>query len=307
MGCFDPTKTESRSTTETKTEGQKTGLQKALDLFLPELDKGPDIFGGKRVAPFSALQEGAIGGAQNFMPTFSTPQTAGMPLFGETQTALKGALEGTTGATPFTSADTESFFNRAVRDPTLKGFRENVIPGIEESFSGPGFFGAARSQELSKANKDVNQQLGASRAALEFDVLGRNQQLEEARAGRSLTAIPQAQQFSRLPAQNIQDNLNIAAQQLGGLGSLFGIGQAQQTQEQAELQNEIAKFAEANRLVDPEDLSIIMALLGLNFSQSSSHGTRSGAKLGYVGASAALSGYGGALGGGMATPKVPTA
>lgn len=296
MGCFDQP-TASKATADSKTAKQRTGVDKLLDIYLPRAGAGANIFPEGRVSPFSALQEKAIGGAGNFADLFGQPQTAGTPLFGETQKALTGALAGTTGAKPFTAADTADFFEQSIRQPTLKGFREDVIPGISESFAGPGFFGAARSQELSKATQDVNQQLGAARAALEFDVLGRNQQLTEAAAGRSLAAIPQAQAFSRLPAQNIQDNLNIAAQQLGGLQNVFNFGAAEQTQAQSELQDEIIRFAEENQLTDPQDLAIIMGLLGLNFSQSSSTGAGQGG-IGNQFLSSFATSFGTVLGGG---------
>ncbi len=301
MGCFSQP-TASKSTTDTKTKKQRTGVDELLDLYLPRAGQGADIFPSDRVTPFSQLQERAVGGAANFADLFSQPQTAGMPLFGETKEALSGALAGTTGAQPFTAADTSDFFERAVRQPTMKGFREDVIPGIQESFAGPGFFGSARSQELSKATQDVNFQLGSARAALEFDVLGRNQQLREAAAGRAITAIPQAQAFSRLPAQNIQDNLGIAAQQLGGLQSVFNFGAAEQTQAQSELQDAIIRFAEENQLTDPEDLAIIMGLLGLNFTQR----TSTGAGVGGIGnqfLSSFATSFGAGLGGGAAVPK----
>ena len=75
--------------------------------------------------------------------------------------------------------------------------------------------------------------------------------------------------YGQLPAQEIKNNLSIAAQQIGGLNELFGIGSAQQTQQQAELQAQILKFAEDNQLTDPENLSILMTLLGLNYQTSS--------------------------------------
>jgi len=82
-------------------------------------------------------------------------------------------------------------------------------------------------------------------------------------------------QFGQVPAQEVQNNLQIAAQQLGGLNEIFGIGSAQQTQQQAELQSEIMKFAEENSITDPENLTILMQLLGLNFSSGSSKSSSS--------------------------------
>ncbi len=271
-----------------------------IDLFSPELDKGPDIFPGGRVAPFSALQEQAVAGAGNFAELFSQPAVAdpsnvSTPLNLETGQALEGILAGTTGAKPLGAEDVSTFFDRAIKDPTLKGFREDVLPGIDESFAGPGFFGAARSQERVRATEDVNQQLGAQRAALEFDVLRSNQQLQEAAAGRTLTAIPQGLAFGRQPTEQIRANLDIASQQLGGLGEVFGFGKAEQTQAQAELQDEIIRFAEENQIVDPADLAIILSLLNLNFGSAKSKS--SGPGLGFAATTSFASAFGGALGG----------
>ncbi len=303
MGCFDSSKSESKSTA--KDPSQTVLLKKTIDKFTPELDKGPDIFPGGRVTPFSTLQEQAVSGAGNFAELFSTPAIAdpaqtNVPLNVETGQALGGILAGTTGAKPLGTEDVSSFFDRAIKDPTLKGFREDVIPGISEAFAGPGFFGSARSQEISKATQDVNEQLGAQRAALEFNVLQGNQQLQEAAAGRSLAAIPQALAFGRQPTDQIRANLDIASQQLGGLGEVFGFGKAEQTQAQAELQDEIIRFAEANQIVDPADLAIILSLLNLNFGAATSES--SGPGLGFSAVSGLAGGFGAgfgqALGGG---------
>ena len=51
---------------------------------------------------------------------------------------------------------------------------------------------------------------------------------------------------------------------------------AEQTQAQAELEDEIMRFAEENALTDPENLSIILTLLGMSFSSSQSRATSTG-------------------------------
>lgn len=389
MGCFSGST--STSKTETKTLGQKKGIKKALDVYVPELGKGPEIYPEARVAPFTPLQQEAVTGAGKFADYFSEPQAVETPLFEETGQAAKDLLQGNIGATDFRGAtsrdimgattadvrgatdytgateadiagaktmtpeDIEAYFGRAIHDPTMKTFREDVIPGIAESFAGPGFFGAARSQEQSQAYQDVGSQLSAGRAGLEWDVLGRNQEIAEAlaarrvaaaeakagrkltaeeneavrhsaaaeakanrrfaaaeaeagrrftagesRAERSLATLAPAMAYGQMPAQEIQNNLNIAAQKIGGLNQIFGFGQAEQTQAQMELQDEIMRFAEENQITDPENLEILLTLLGMNFSRSKT--TQAGAGLGYAGVSSFLGGFGGGLGLGMATP-----
>jgi len=188
-------------------------------------------------------------------------------------------LAGQTGAKPLGRQDVEDYFTGAIYDPTMKTFREDVVPGIEESHAGPGFFGSARSHELSEAHKDVADWLGTQRAGLEWDVLQSNQALAEGRAERSLATLAPAMAYGQVPAQEIRNNLEIAAKQLGGLGQLFGFGQAEQTQAQAELQDDIIRFAEENQKTDPENLAILLSLLELNISASEAKGMGPG--LGY--------------------------
>ena len=108
-----------------------------------------------------------------------------------------------------------------------------------------------------------------------------NQALDEAKAGRTQAAVPQAMAYGQMPAQEIMNNLQIAASQLEGMEKLFGFGQAEQTQEQQELTMAMAKFAEENQITDPTNLAIIMSLLDLNFSTSSGQSEQTAAGLGY--------------------------
>jgi len=288
MGCFSSS--ESQSVTETKTKEQKAQLKKGLDLYGEQWGVPPEIYPESRVAPFSELQQKSLTGAGNFVDYFSEPQQAGTPLFEETGQAAKGLLTGETGAKPLGKQDVEDYFQGAVYDPTMKNLRQDVIPGISESYAGPGFFGSARSQEESKAYKDTADWLGTQRSGLEWDVLQSNQALAEGKAGRSLATLAPAMAYGQIPAQEIQNNLNIAAQKIGGLNQIFGFGQAEQTQAQMNLQDEIMRFAEENQITDPENLEILLNLLGQNMS--SSYSTSSGAGLGY----SMLSGFAGGAG-----------
>ncbi len=303
MGCFDSggSKTESTTTSETKTKAQKRGLKKALKLYKPELGKNENVWQGERVTPFSTLQQGAMAGVGNYSDLFSNPLSAGTPLFDETGTAIKGLMGGEFGAQKLSDQDVSEYFKAKHYDPAMTTLREDINPAIDEAYAGPGFFASGRSHERVEASMDVADRLAEERGQLEWDVLGRNQALDEARAGRTQAAVPQAMAYGQVPAQEIQNNLKIAAQQIGGLGTIFGIGAAEQTQGQRELEAEITKFAQENQITDPENLSILLTLLGMNFSrsQSSSSGSGWGPGLGYAGTTGFFEG----LGKGMATPS----
>lgn len=288
MGCFSGSSGSQSS--ESKTPRQKQELEKAFDVYGPTLGEGPEIYPESRVTPFSELQQGAITGAGRFTDYFSEPEQAGTPLFEETGQAAKGLLTGQTGAQPLGRQETADYFKGAVYDPTMKTLREDTIPGIQEAHAGPGFFGSARSQEISKAHKDTADWLGTQRAGLEWDVLQSNQALAEGKAGRSLATLAPAMAYGQVPAQEIRNNLEIAASKVGGLSQIFGFGQAEQTQEQMELQDEIMRFAEENQITDPENLEILLTLLGMNFSRSST--TQAGAGLGYAATTSFLGGLG---------------
>lgn len=301
MGCFSGSS--SKSTTESKTPEQKKWLAEALKVYGPELGEGTDIFPGGRVTPFTPLQEKAVAGVGNFADYFSEPQTTGTPLFTETGAAAKDLLAGKTGAQPLGAQDVEDYFTRAIQDPNVRYLKEETIPGIAEAYGGPGFWsggGSGRSHEQVEAYKDLGEWLGEKRAGLEWDVLGRNQQIAESKAGRTLSTLGPAMAYGQQPAQEIKNNLEIAAQQIGGLNQIFGFGQAEQTQAQMELQDEIMRFAEENQITDPENLEILLTLLGMNFSSSTSKAAGPG--LGYAGLTSFLGGFGGGLGEGMATP-----
>ena len=81
---------------------------------------------------------------------------------------------------------------------------------------------------------------------------------------------------------------------VSGLSQIFGFGQAEQTQEQMELKDEIMRFAEENQITDPENLEILLTLLGMNFSRSST--TQAGAGLGYAATTSLLGGAGQGIG-----------
>jgi hypothetical protein len=284
MGCFDSSSSKQTSTSESKTAGQKTLLQQLIDKFSPEIDKGPSVFQGDTVAGLSDLQRTGIGAAGDIGGTFTTPTSSagfgGGDLAGETTTAVSDLLTGQLGAKQLSSDQFGDFFKASVSDPARKSFREETNPAIQEAFAGPGFFSSARSKELVKGKTDLEDALTATLSSGQLANLQRNQQLDEAKAGRTQGAVGQAIQVGQAQTQTIRDNIAIAASQVQGLKELIGIGAVEQSQEQQEIFAEIQKFAEENQLVDPDDLAVLMALLNLNFSSSQGKGGSSGAGFG---------------------------
>ena len=292
MSCFSGS--EQKQVSDSKTPAQRSAIDKVIAQYLPQLGQGADIFPGDRVTPFTPLQQSSLTGAGSFVDYFSQPETAGTPLFNETGAATKGILSGETGAQPIGKQNVADYFQGAIYDPTMKNLRQDVIPGIAESYAGPGFWGSARSHEQSKAYTDTADTLNTQRAGLEWDAEMYNRGIAESKAGRTLAAIPQAMAYGQVPAQEIKNNLEIAASKLGGLGTIFGFGQAEQTQAQAQLQDEIMRFAEENQITDPENLEILLALLNMGYSSGS--GSGSGPGLGYSAVSSFLGNAGGAAG-----------
>ena len=289
---------------ELKTEAQKKAIEAMLKEYAPTVGAFQP-YEGDRLAPFSDLQRTALSGADNFAKMFSTPQATvdpaqkfqqyqslfknpTGPLLKETETATRDMLAGKGGAAPLTGGDVDDYYNKSFYDPAQKRMKEDINPAIDEAFAGPGFFGAARSQERVGAAQDTSDWLGEQRGALDWNMLMRNQDLDEARVGRQLSAIPMGMQQNQQPflnemtkAQNTMDfmgvanrdtlnNMQVAATQVQGLGELFGLGSAQQTQEQQALTMELVKFMETYQLTDPESLKVLMSLIGEGIKQDSS-------------------------------------
>ena len=266
-------KTKSESTSTNKTPQQTQQLGEMIDLYAPAMGQNDKVWQGDRVAPMSGLQQGVLTGAQNYTGLFSDPKTAGMPLFNETGQATKNILSGNMGAKPLGQNDVNSYFQETMYQPTMTALKDDVLPMVDESYAGPGFWGSARAKGRQEAIQDTTDTLGQQYADLNWNVLQNNQGLEEAAASRAMSTIPSAMQYGQMPTENIRANIVNAASQVQGLADIFGLGKEEQTQEQAELQAEIVRFAEQNQITDPDDLAVMMSLLGMNFTTSTGSGS----------------------------------
>ncbi|MCJ7482683.1 MAG: hypothetical protein MUO31_06930 [Thermodesulfovibrionales bacterium] len=251
--------TESKESSVAKTPEQTKWLTQALDIYGPTLGKGQQSFPGDRVAPLTETQTQATD-VQGFLDKFSPYRD--MPMFGETGQALGGLLSGTTGASPITPGQADEYFTKTVAQPAGAQWEKFTKPGIQEEFAGPGYWGGARANAVTQAGTELSNWLGTERANLNWDVLQANQGIEEAKAGRALSAIGPGMQYAQLPTQEAQ-------QKLQGRQDIFNLASAPQQQQQAEINAAMQAFAEANAITDPSDLQTLMTLLGLNFSTAS--------------------------------------
>jgi len=237
---------------------QQEEIKRGLDLYGPTLGQGMNVYGGQRVAGLTPLQGGIFGQLPDFASAFGGLGGQGslQPQLESTSSQL---LQGQMGAQPITPQQETDYFSRAVQNPAMKQFREETLPGVREEFAGPGYWSSARANEGAEAYQDVGDWLGTQRAQLGWDVLGRNQDIQESQASRALGAIGPSLSVQGAPLQ----------QQLGALGGLGGtleLGGAEQQQNQAEITAAMEKFAEENQITDPINLSILMGFLGIPYA-----------------------------------------
>lgn len=281
MGCFSGPSSSNKSTSTNYQPWQDQLAQLIESVYKPKLGTGANVYPGERVADLTGLQTGAIGAGNNYLGTFSNPATQSNPLMAETGNAIGGLLAGTTGAQKITPEQTQQYYEGNIKNPALQTLKQDIMPAIDVGSQGGDFFGSNRAKGQIKAGTDVANQLTQQKANLDWNVLQNNQALDEAKAGRTQSAVNQGMTYSRLPAQQSLDQVNTAMAQVGGLKDLFGIGSAQQTQAQNEIVADIAKFAEDNQLTDPDSLAVLMSLIERNFSASTGSASGSGAGLGY--------------------------
>ncbi len=251
--------TESTSVTETKTPEQKALAGKLIKEFEPAVGAGEKLFPGAMVAPFTSAQQAALTAGEQFLPFFQPRGTEEIPLFGETEQALKGVLTGTAGAQPFTQPQTESFISEAIAKPRRFTFENIIRPLTREEFAGPGFSGSARAQEVVRRGAETERGISEQSEQVRFGIEQFNKQLQQEKAQLALAATGQAQQFAQLPIRD-------ALLRLTGTEELLNFASAGQQQQQAMIKESIERYKTGQRLVDTEKLQIMLALLGIDFT-----------------------------------------
>lgn len=258
--CFgggeEGTKTQVQQTSP-YTQEQKDWLAKGLELYGPTMGQGVTSFPGERVAGFAPTQQAALGQVGGFLDSFGAGGE--IPLFGETGEALRKTLAGETGAQPITPEQTAAFFKGTIEDPARYSFAQDYMPAVKEAYSGPGYWGSARSGAQAEASGDLWRYLGEQRTGLDWNTMMANRAAEEARAGRMLSATGAGMAYGGIPTQE-------ARSRLAGLGGAFQFAGAEKQQRQAEINAAMQKFAEQQQITDPQNLSILMSFLGMDMA-----------------------------------------
>lgn len=127
------------------------------------------------------------------------------------------------------------YYRDVFKLPAEYEFSRETLPAIKEAYSGPGYWGSGRAESEVLAKSDLANELRSRWGELNWDVLEANRQ---------------------------------------GAIQQFGLGGAQQEQEQNEIGAAMQKFAEENQLTNPENLAILMSLLGMDISSTTSGVTR---------------------------------
>ncbi len=260
---FGQTKSSGKQVSEQKLPEQKEVTRRLLAEFAPaEGFRGPEVPPIPGVAPTTPTQQDIFSTVGDFATDLQPLRdTTQIPLFEESSEAARRLLAGKTGAQPISPQQTQEFFERAIAEPARFSFEDVQRPLIREEFAGPGFSASARAQEVARQGQDVERGLGEARAGLEFEVLKQNQAIEQQNALNALNTLPAAQGLATLPE-------NIRTQRISDLTNILNVATFEQLQEQAEIDDEIERFALERLKVDPDDLATLMALLGMSFSSS---------------------------------------
>ena len=270
-GSFGQSESKSQQQSRSTLPIQDTWMTKALELYGPQMGQGQPQYQGPRVAEFSP-QQAALTNVQGYQDAFNSNRA--MPLFGETGTAIADAMSGKSGAQPLDINQANQTFQDTRVQPSYENFQRFLTPSIQESYAGPGFMGSAKGQAVTQAGTDLAKNLDVQRSSFLWDTENANRQIAQQNADRSLQATNQGMQYGQLPTQE-------ATSRLQGQQQALGIAGIEQAQRQAMIDAEMQKFAEKYRLTDPESLSVLMGLLGLNYSSSSGKGSSSAFNIGF--------------------------
>jgi hypothetical protein len=287
MGSYGQQESSSKQQSSSYTPAQKKWQATALETYGPTVGQGQPIYQGPRVADFSP-QQAALTNVQGYQDAFNANRS--MPLFGETGTAISDAMAGRTGAQPLSVDQANQTFQQTRAVPSYEQFQRFLTPSIQESYAGPGFIGSAKGQAVTQAGTDLAKNLDVQRSSFLWDTENANRQIAQQNADRQLSATQQGMQYGQLPTQE-------ATARLAGQQGAFNLASAEQQQRQAQINATMQQFVEKYRLTDPESLSALLALLGMNYSTS--YGTQSGSSFNVGSAFTSTNPGAGGTGGGI--------
>jgi hypothetical protein len=83
---------------------------------------------------------------------------------------------------------TQNYYNESIRNPALREWSEITKPAISEQYAGPGYWGSARANAVTKGAGDLATNLAAERAKLAYDEQTSKRTAQEAALNRQTTA-----------------------------------------------------------------------------------------------------------------------
>lgn len=240
---------------------QATWMRNLLGTYGPEVGQGQQSYAGARVAPLTGTQQGLLGGLRGWSQ-YLYPTTGGS-MYGQTGAALSDILSGEMGAEPYTEQAVNQLFKSAYETPAMKTWSEVTRPEIQEAYSGPGYWSTARMNAVSKGAQDLGDTLASQYGQLRWGAEESNKALQEAKAGRALSAIPLAGEYISQPQSQ-------ALAGIQGVQSLYGVASAEQQQQQAEIAADMERWMESQQITDPQVMEAMMNLLGMSYTTSKS-------------------------------------
>ena len=298
MSCLSSPGSQSDSQATTRTDAQTDAINAGIGEvpssfpgYGSYLGQGMDVYGGDRVAGMTSTGYDVLSQLPSFASMFG--DLSGSPLQQQLESTSGSLLAGEMGAQPITPEQESAYFSSAIQDPRMKQFTETELPGIQEAYAGPGYWGNARANEVGEAYGDVGDWLGSQRAQLAWDTLGQNQAIEEAQANRALGAMDGAIAVGQAPTQE-------ALAQLSGLGQTMQLADTERVQQQMEIDAAMQTFFEENQITDPQVMQAFAMLIGQNVGLSTTDSDQWGAGLGYTALSSMGSSLGSAIGSGAA-------
>lgn len=151
---------------------------------------------GVPVAGESPLQQLGFEGLQN---AAQSPVLAGS--FNQSGDVLNDLLA------KFDPASTTDFFNKSIRDPSLRTFEQDIIPLIQESFADQGE-NSGLNRSFERAGGNLASDLSAQLSTLLFNT-------EQATQNRRLSTLPLAQNFRQEPLDFFNNLLSAGGEQRG--------------------------------------------------------------------------------------------
>lgn len=219
------------SQTEKSKTTQTTGYTPSQTAMGEQLTKTYSPYIGQgTLGGLSGLEESALGMLRS------------ADIWGPMTTAGTGLLTGTMGAQPLTQERAGQAFEQSVAQPTWYNWQDKIKPAVQEAYSGPGYWGSARSNAQAESAGDVGRWLGSERANWMWNAEQANRAIEEAKAGRALSAMGA-----------------VPSGMLGWTGGLLGQG---------------AQVREIlNQVTDPQVLQVLQMILGTQLAPRVTRGT----------------------------------